>query len=162
MCIPCWMPQGTQLWFPEPDQNQHVKATPSLKQFFPAFVWFLIVLVLLCIPGKEMPESKFSIPDADKLVHFFMFGLMTFLFCRPFMLSDSPTPSRKKTIYLYIVLAVCFWGLATEFIQKYFVPNRDFELLDWLADSLGAFAAFIIVKRKSEQRNESIKMPIDP
>lgn len=143
--MPCWMQPGTRPWFPEPDQYQLVKTAPPLKQFFPAILWFVVVLVLLCIPGKDMPESKFSIPNADKLVHCFMFGLMAFLFCRPFMLSESPVPSRKKIIFLYIALAVSLWGLATEFIQKYLVVNRDFELLDWLADSLGALGAYLII-----------------
>jgi VanZ family protein len=36
---------------------------------------------------------------------------------------------------------VAIWGLATEFIQKYFVPGRSFDLLDFAADSTGAFLA---------------------
>lgn len=97
-----------------------------------------------------MPETKLSIPNADKLVHLFLFGMMVWLFCRPFHLSDSYTGSRKKFIYFLIVVAVSLWGLATEFIQKNYVPNRDFELLDWLADSLGALAVYIYVAKKTQ------------
>lgn len=93
-----------------------------------------------------MPETRFSIQHADKLVHSFLFGMMAWLFCRPFVLTDAYPVPKKKFIYLLIVLAVSFWGLATEFIQKNYVPHRDFELLDWLADSLGAMAAFFFIK----------------
>ncbi len=145
--MPCWMLPVTRPWFPEPDQYRHVKTAPPLKEFLPAILWFVVVLVLLCVPGKDMPESRFPLPNADKLVHCFMFGLMAFLFCRPFLVSDFPTSSRKKIIFLFIALAVSLWGLATEFIQKYLVLNRDFELLDWLADSLGALGVYLIIPK---------------
>jgi len=32
--------------------------------------------------------------------------------------------------------------LAIEFIQKFFIPGRSFDLLDWAADSIGALLAF--------------------
>jgi len=38
-------------------------------------------------------------------------------------------------------LAVITWGITVEFLQKYFVVGRDFELLDWAADSAGALIA---------------------
>ncbi len=133
-----------------------MKPAPPLRSFFPAVLWFLFVLVLLCIPGKEIPESRITLPDADKLVHFFLFGIMAYLFCRPFLLSGSWSHSRKKGVYLFIMLAVSFWGLATEFIQKYWIPNRDFELLDWLADSLGAVAAFFFIVWKSAFSGQKI------
>jgi VanZ family protein len=39
-------------------------------------------------------------------------------------------------------------GLTTEFIQKYLVPGRNFDLLDWAADSLGAFTTFSNLQEK--------------
>lgn len=150
----CSMRQDMPPWYPDYLNGAAVKNTLHpvqnplrWKLFIPAIVWFLIVLVLLCIPGKDMPETRFSFRDADKLVHFFMFGMMAYLFCRPFLLSNTYSGSGKNFIYLLIVLAVSLWGLSTEFIQKYYVPHRDFELLDWLADSLGAFGAYLIIPK---------------
>ena len=150
-----WMLQDMPPWYPDYLNGPAVKNTPQpvqhplrWKLFIPAIVWFLIVLVLLCIPGKDMPETRLSFRDADKLVHLFLFGTMAYLFCRPFIFSDAYPNPKKKFIYLLIVLAVSLWGLTTEFIQKYYVPHRDFELLDWLADSLGALGTYVFVGKQ--------------
>jgi VanZ family protein len=39
---------------------------------------------------------------------------------------------------------VIIWGITVEFLQKYFIPGRDFELLDWAADSVGALIALCL------------------
>ena len=36
-------------------------------------------------------------------------------------------------IFAILVIA-CLYGVATEFIQKYFIPNRDFDIYDIAAD----------------------------
>jgi len=40
------------------------------------------------------------------------------------------------------------WGLATEFIQKFFIPGRAFDLLDWLADSVGAVLVYVFYSKR--------------
>jgi VanZ family protein len=51
--------------------------------------------------------------------------------------------SKKQKInhFVRIALATSVWGITVEFLQKYFIPSRDFELLDWAADSVGALIA---------------------
>ena len=41
-----------------------------------------------------------------------------------------------------IALAAIVWGITVEFIQKFFIPGRDFDLLDWAADSAGVLIAY--------------------
>lgn len=65
-----------------------------------------------------------------------MFGVMMILFAFPFRTAELTT-AKKKSIYLIITILTCTWGLATECIQL-FVPLRSFDLIDWVADSLGA------------------------
>ena len=31
----------------------------SLKKFIPAIIWIIVVLVLVMMPGKQLPESEF-------------------------------------------------------------------------------------------------------
>jgi len=116
----------------------------SLNNFIPAIIWFFIVLVLTCMPGKDVPKIGWLEQiHFDKWVHIGMFGGLTFLFCRPF--SRSGWPKRQRRAYFVkIALATSIWGLDIEFIQKYFAIGRSFELLDWAADSLGALVALII------------------
>ena len=65
------------------------------------------------------------------------------MFCLPYF--KAPFSFQKKTNYfIRIALAASIWGITVEFLQKYFIPGRDFELLDWAADSTGALIAFFI------------------
>ncbi len=112
------------------------------KKFLPGIAWFFIVLVLTCMPGSDVPKIRWL--DGiyfDKWVHAGMFGGLTFLFSFPFFKSDFSTIERLH-YFIRIALAASIWGLTIEFIQKYFVISRDFDLLDWAADSVGVVIAF--------------------
>ncbi len=113
----------------------------------PGIAWFLIVLVLVCLPGKDVPDPEWiTMPDFDKLVHAGLFGGIVFWFCMPFR--NAPVErARKINVFIKIMLATVIWGITTEFIQKFFIEGRQFDLLDWAADSLGAVIAYFVSKR---------------
>ena len=46
----------------------------------------------------------------------------------------------------------CFYGIAMEFVQKYFVPFRSFDLGDIIADGVGCLAGFFYSIKKSDPR----------
>jgi VanZ family protein len=118
----------------------------SLKQFLPAIIWFLIVLALMCTPGKDLPDTKFlKIILLDKAVHVACFALLVILFYYPVGKTDTPT-AGKLNYLTRLSIAGIVWGITTELIQRYFIPGRSFDLFDWLADSLGAIAAFFAVR----------------
>lgn len=120
----------------------------NYKNFLPGIAWFFIVGILTLMPGKDIPEVTFlnSIPQFDKLVHAALFGGITFLFCLP--LIKYPFSHRQKIYYfIRIALAAIIWGITVEFLQKYFIPGRDFDLLDWAADSAGVLIALWLVIR---------------
>ena len=120
----------------------------SFKKFIPGIAWFFIVLVLICLPGSDIPSvSWLNKIYFDKWVHVGVFALLALLFCWPFYNSSFNSKERLQ-YFIKIAIATCIWGLATEFIQKYFVPSRSFDLLDWTADSLGAFIAFWVSSKK--------------
>ncbi|MEP7106575.1 MAG: VanZ family protein [Ferruginibacter sp.] len=123
---------------------KHIK----ISNFIPGTAWFFVVLILLCMPGDDIPSNDWiEIIYFDKWVHTGIFGLMAFLFMMPVAL--SPTRSRKKLQYfILIAIATSLWGLTTEFIQKFWVSGRNFDLFDWAADSLGAFTSLIICRKK--------------
>lgn len=75
-----------------------------------------------------------------------MFGLLTLLFCLPFHKSPFAS-SHRINYFIKIALAASLWGLAIEFIQKFLVTGRTFDLLDWAADSVGCFVAFVVARK---------------
>jgi VanZ family protein len=49
-----------------------------------------------------------------------------------------PTKNLYMNLCIVVSCAATIHGVAMEFIQLYFVPNRDFELNDIFADATGA------------------------
>lgn len=115
-----------------------------LRYYMPAIIWVIIVLVLCTLPGKDIPHSPlFEKVHMDKIVHFTLFaGSVLFISLGYYW--------HKKRVseltFLTIVLVASFYGLAIEFIQKYFTSSRSFDMNDVAADVLGAVAGIWIFK----------------
>ena len=111
-------------------------------KFFPAIAWFITTVVLLTLPGNQFPEDNiFQIPQQDKILHVVFFFLLVFLFARPFKRSDFNTFQRKSW-FIRIAFYGLAYGIIIEFIQKYFVPNRDYDGWDIVADGVGCLTAY--------------------
>ncbi len=114
--------------------------------YLPVFV-FILVTGLLLLPGDEFPKSNlFSLPGLDKIVHVIFFFLLTFLFGRPFNQSKLNNQEREKWFLYIALLAVCY-GVVIEFVQKYFIPFRSFDVYDIVADAFGVLSAWLLSRR---------------
>ncbi|MCY7290604.1 MAG: VanZ family protein [Ferruginibacter sp.] len=120
----------------------------SYKKFIPGIAWFFLVLILICLPGDDLSKTN-DWMDAiffDKWVHAGLFSMLAFLFMMPYCKSTL-TQKNKWHIVIKIAMAVIVWGLTTEFIQKFFIPGRSFDLWDWVADVAGVTAAVFVCWR---------------
>ncbi len=116
-----------------------------LSHRFPALAWTLFIFILLSLPGKMLPnESQFRIPQMDKLIHIVLFGSFVFLWSFYFSTREGNINLNRK--YLRITIIACLYGYAMELIQKYFIPNRDYDIQDIAADVIGAVLGYIIVR----------------
>ena len=115
-----------------------------INKFIPGIAWFFLVLILICLPGDDLPkvENWMSAIYFDKWVHVGMFSMLAFLFMMPICKFENSN-KKKWLLIIKIALAVCIWGLTTELIQKFFIAGRSFDLWDWLADSVGISLAVI-------------------
>jgi len=103
------------------------------------------VLALCLAPGKDLPQ--FPLLDqihVDKLVHFSMFGGFTLFWALGF--SDSGVTRMFPYLLFFTLLAISL-GIAVEFMQKYWIPGRDFEIGDMVADSIGALTAALLFRK---------------
>jgi VanZ family protein len=118
-----------------------------ITRFIPAIGWFLLSLILLCLPGSSVPSVPWlAAIHVDKLIHITLFCILCGLFARPFHKSNQPAKQRKKWFFL-IMLGGIVYGTAMEFVQKYWVPGRSFEIWDIVSDSTGCIAAFFYSRR---------------
>ena len=132
----------------------------SFKKFLPGIAWFFIVGILTLMPGEDVPKVGWlsSIFGFDKIVHAALFGGLVFLFCLPYRKSQI-SHSQKIHYFIRIALAAIVWGITVEFIQKYFVPGRDFEWMDWIADSVGVLIALWLCIKIQKRWKVSLKNP---
>jgi VanZ family protein len=98
-------------------------------------------------------EQHFNIPQLDKLVHIILFGSFVFLWSFYFSAKKPNENLRKK--YLRITILACIYGYVMELIQKYFIPNRDYDLYDVAADAIGAIIGYIVVRMIFDRRMRS-------
>jgi VanZ family protein len=110
-----------------------------------ALAWTVFIFILMAIPGKMLPnENMTSIPNLDKYVHIILFGGFVYLWSSFYASKKDRNFNLNKRFFICLLIA-CLYGVATEFMQKYFIPNRDYDIYDIAADSTGAFIAYIIV-----------------
>ena len=119
---------------------------PFLKKYFSALyfpiIWTLIIVILCCLPGKMLPnESGFRIPNFDKLVHMGFFGGFVFLWGLYMTRRSSDAQILLRAFFIFFVIANVF-GYSMELAQKYWVPGRDYDLADVIADMVGAGIAY--------------------
>lgn len=109
-----------------------------MRYLWPAFGWAIFVLrMTLAAPsGLSRFGWLMAIPNVDKFVHIFLFGVQTWFLAWGFWKNNVPTYG-----FWSVGLSVVF-GIAIEIIQPSF--GRSADIWDALADSLGAGLAFFL------------------
>lgn len=114
----------------------------TVLYFLPAMGWIVLILFLCTMPGSTLPKISFLDKlHADKVVHFVLFGGTVILLSYGYFKQNGSLSGLRL---LSIVLVATLYGLAIEFIQKYLVANRSFDMMDVLADGAGAAAGALI------------------
>jgi hypothetical protein len=116
--------------------------------FIPAIAWFILSIILLTLPGSSFPkENWFDKIWIDKWVHIGMFAILVTLCCWA-MLKKYPVGPGLRKIFIRIGLIGIAYGIGMEFVQKYFIPNRSFELGDIAADATGSVLGVVFSIRR--------------
>ncbi|RXK83458.1 VanZ family protein [Filimonas effusa] len=125
-----------------------------LRNFLPAILFFILSVVLLTLPGNDLPATGFfnQIPYFDKWVHIGMFAILTYLFGAALYKSFN----YNRRLLLLTVAAGIIYGVAMEFVQKYWTTGRSFDITDIIADTAGCVLAYLTLRirfRKSLSQN---------
>ena len=114
----------------------------KLKRF--VFYWLPLILYCLFIyiqSANPSPEQIPSFPFVDKVLHFVAYGIMGILFYRAYQ-----TLRIKNNIQMLMLLSVVsasLYGISDE-IHQSFVPFREAEIADVIADMLGAASGVLL------------------
>ena len=123
-----------------------------LRNFWPVFIWAILVFTLSAIPGNNFPRIKsfWEWLGPDKLVHFLFYGVFCFLLIRGFIRHSSE--KNKSLLYVTVSLIVgIVFGLLMEVMQHYVFRGRDGNVYDFIANVIGCLlgvATFWAFNRK--------------
>ena len=123
-----------------------------------AVLWLLIVTTLLCIPGTELPKIKWENKIwLDKWVHVFLFMVLVTLWSKVYSGKKNIQNNIRK-IFFQIMILGFLYGILMEIVQKYFILNRSFDLIDILANGTGCFIGYLIsIKRFVKKLNKDLR-----
>lgn len=110
--------------------------------FIPAFVWFIIANILFLMPGEDVPAISFLDEIYfDKWVHAGLFFGLVFLTALPYL----KTQRLSKKLLIKISITFILYGVLIEFLQRYVAIDRDYDVYDMIADSIGCVLGAIAV-----------------
>lgn len=109
-----------------------IKFTPLLS------ISLLLVLVATLTPGNGKIAGNYL----DKVAHFLLFAFLAYQALKALLNKEG-----KTEIIIWSVLL----GFLTEFLQQ-FIPGRNMDIYDALADALGAFCAFYLHKHQYAEK----------
>lgn len=99
------------------------------------YLWPMAVAALIFVASSRSQLAEPGLPSIDKVAHFSVYGLLATLMVR--------LGRGAKAAWVSITLA-SLYGMSDEWHQS-FTPGRAVELLDWIADTLGAATAVILL-----------------
>ena len=121
----------------------------KIIRFLPGTLAFILSLILLTLPGSAFPkEDFFDSVHLDKWIHICMFGGLVFLWSIPFVQTIFGLGKKRRAVLWLAIIALAY-GIIMEFVQKYFIPNRSFDVYDIIADGVGSFIPLIFIRQIS-------------
>jgi len=112
----------------------------------PVLIWAGIIAWLSTGSSVQLPDPWKTIHWKDKIGHAVAYFVLAVLLCRVLHYLGK-LGSRSACV---VVVLSSFYGAGMEAIQYFFYPGRHFELLDMVANvigaSLGVYVAYYFLK----------------
>jgi VanZ family protein len=112
-----------------------------LRHNFFGIFWLLLIAAVCLIPGKNVPHTPYI--SFDKFIHTVIFGCLSFQLIIGLKKQYSFKRLRYKAVPFSIVFSVCY-GLLMELLQGWILPDRSFDILDAVANTVGVFAGWLM------------------
>ena len=107
--------------------------------YVPLILYWILLFTATSLPAAHVPSFAIS----DKIKHFSAFFGLSVLLSLTLLYQNKVLLFKKYFIAAAVIIS-SFYGLVDE-IHQSFVPGRNSEFLDWVADSLGAAAGVLFV-----------------
>lgn len=109
-----------------------------LFYWFPIFIYCLLIYIQSSYPSSEKISS---IPYFDKILHFAAYAFLGGLLLRA--LKTLPIKDNIRLAMILSITLSALYGISDE-IHQHYVPYRDADIMDALADIIGSiFGVYI-------------------
>ena len=117
-----------------------------LRHFVVPTIWMIVILILYGIPGKDLQMSDiWDLLSLDKAAHAFVFMVNTHLWATGFRKQVKWGRLRVKALSIALILSIIS-GTVLELIQGTIFVGRTTEMLDLIANILGAFLGLLMFR----------------
>jgi len=114
----------------------------SLNQYLRIFLvlfYASCIAALSLLPPKDLPSLPLF-EGADKIIHFFMYFILSFLLCWALKIEN------KFQRWLLVLPVGIGWGIFMEYTQLSMHLGRSFSWYDVLANSFGVMLGIVVFK----------------
>lgn len=118
-----------------------------IRKFWKTIGWAVLVLLLSAWSGEKINQiiALMPIPNVDKLAHFGMYFVFTFLLMFDFNhLKDRTFPVFQ--IIIFSIAAAVAYGGAMEILQSLPKLHRTTDIFDFLANTTGSLTAVLLYR----------------
>jgi VanZ family protein len=119
------------------------------RRWAPSLLWTVVIFTFTSIPDPDVGGLR--IAGLDKAIHASLYAVLAVLSARALRPARRGDRLPRALALLGLLLAMLLLAAFDEWHQQ-FIPGRSMELLDWLADGIGAIGgllAFVFNRRRS-------------
>ena len=122
-------------------ETDKLKAHNFILHWLPLVLYCLLIFIL---SSRPLPEQIPDIDYFDKVLHLLAYGVMGILFLRAY--ATLSFRHKPQLLMALSIASASLYGIGDE-IHQYFVPFREADILDGIADILGAAVGVYLYRR---------------
>lgn len=108
--------------------------------YIPLAVYWVVLFIATSIPADRIPE----VGVGDKFSHFFAYAVLSALLFFTFSFQEKFSLLRLHPAKMSVLISTIYGAL--DELHQMLIPGRSAEVLDWIADFVGAVAGVLVVK----------------
>lgn len=103
-------------------------------------VWMLVILTLILLPSRQMPQLGTSLFSPDKIAHTFVFAVLVLLMIIGFSKQSTYPHLRNKAARYALILSIGYASLLEG--TQIFSEGRTIDVYDAVANTLGCIVGY--------------------
>ena len=105
-------------------------------------LWFFLILVLVMLPGRELPKLGEPLFSVDKVVHTVLFAVFALLMVVGFVKQSAYPYLRNNAIRSTLVFSITYATLIE--ITQFLADGRTFDFYDAVANVSGCVVGYLL------------------